>query len=112
MAFSPAEIASFVVAAFAFLLCLLNVIDKAYLLKQRNIEPEIEQNDRIAHLEEDVREMKVYLTNDNTRIKMLEESNRVMLEGMSALLSHGIDGNNEAEMRKAREKMQSFLISK
>ena len=112
MKFSPAEIASFVIAAFAFLLCALNIIDKVVTIKQRNDQPEIEQNERIAHLEDDVREIKGYLTNDNTRIKMLEASNRVMLKGMSALLQHGIDGNNIEEMRDARAEMSAFLINK
>lgn len=50
------------------------------------------------------------LDNDNKRLKELEESNKVLMQSMLALLSHAIDGNNTEDLKDARDELQKYLI--
>ena len=52
------------------------------------------------------------LDNDNRRLKELEDSNKVIMRSMLALMSHAIDGNHTDELRKARDDMQEYLLGK
>lgn len=50
------------------------------------------------------------LDNDNKRLKELEESNKIMMQSMLALMSHELDGNHREELKQARDDLQSYLI--
>lgn len=50
--------------------------------------------------------------NDKARLDSMEEGNRIMLEGISALLSHAVDGNDVAACEKAKSDLQAYLIRK
>lgn len=52
------------------------------------------------------------LENDNKRLKELEESNKIMMQSMLALMSHELDGNHKTELEKARNDLQEYLIKK
>lgn len=50
------------------------------------------------------------LDNDNKRLKELEESNKIMMQSMLALMSHSIDGNHIEDLKQARDDLQKYLI--
>lgn len=50
------------------------------------------------------------LDNDNKRLKELEDSNKIMMQSMLALMTHAIDGNHQEELQKARDDLQKYLI--
>lgn len=50
------------------------------------------------------------LGNDNKRLNELEESNRIMMQSMLAIMSHLIDGNHTDQLQKARDDLQDYLI--
>lgn len=50
------------------------------------------------------------LDNDHKRLQELEESNKIMMQSMLALMSHAIDGNHQEELKQARDDLQSYLI--
>lgn len=50
------------------------------------------------------------LGNDNKRLNELEESNRIMMQSMLAIMSHLIDGNHTDQLQKARDDLQEYLI--
>lgn len=52
------------------------------------------------------------LDNDNKRLKELEESNKIIMQSMLALMSHELDGNHKTELEKARNDLQEYLIKK
>ncbi len=52
------------------------------------------------------------LANDHKRLNDLEESNRIILRALMALLSHGINGNSDDGMRASLDEIQKFLIEK
>ena len=112
MSFTPAEIFAAIVALLSFLYLVSNIIDKVVGYKKTMNLPEEEQNIRIAGLESEIAKINAKLDNDNHRLHTLEQSHRVMLRGMSALLSHGINGNNVKEMEKAKSDLDEFLLNR
>lgn len=70
------------------------------------------QNERLDGLEDKLKKHDELLSNDNTRLKNIESSNRVTQRALLALLTHGIDGNDVDSMKKARDELQQYLIEK
>lgn len=50
------------------------------------------------------------LENDNKRLKELEDSNKIIMQSMLALMTHAIDGNHTDELKQARDDLQKYLI--
>ena len=50
------------------------------------------------------------LNNDHKRLMELEESNKIMMQSMLALMSHAIDGNHIEDLKQARDDLQKYLI--
>lgn len=50
------------------------------------------------------------LDRDNKRLKELEESNKIIMQSMLALMSHELDGNHHEELKQARDDLQKYLI--
>lgn len=112
MVVTPGQISAAVIATVGLVLTILNIIDKATTLKDKAREPEDKQNERISALEDDVKLLKEYISNDDTRIRRIEEGNRFTQQAILALLSHGIEGNNTEEMKKARSDLNNYLIGR
>lgn len=68
------------------------------------------QDDRIKALEEKVKKHDELFSKDNGRLEHLENGNKIIQEALLALLAHGIDGNDIDSMKKAKTKLQQFLI--
>lgn len=112
MTFTPPEVFAGVVALIGLLLTVLNIIDKMSTINARAREPEKEQNERLQKLEDEVKDIKDKLNNDNERLTKHEKSEKVMMQALKALLSHSIDGNNVDEMKDAAKELDSYLINK
>ena len=52
------------------------------------------------------------LEKDNKRLSDLETQDRLVLQSLFALLSHGIDGNDVEAMKKCKAQIQEYLILK
>lgn len=72
--------------------------------------PNIRQDERLARCEEDIKRILKRLENDKSRFDEIEESNKIIMQAILALLSHGIDGNDVEAMKRARDSLQSYLI--
>ena len=68
------------------------------------------QDQKIEKHEEWLKRHDTMLTNDNNRLKNLEEGTNITLKALLALLRHGIDGNDIEGMRKVRDELQQYLI--
>ena len=102
----PAEFSMII----AILLSILNIINMIMVLKDKVSAPNDEQNRRLTLLEEDVRDLKKRHDNAYDDIDNLKIANKVIMKSMSALLSHGIEGNNIDEMKLAREELNDYLF--
>ena len=52
------------------------------------------------------------LNNDNERLKDIEQSNKMILNCMFALINHDLTGNGIDKMKEARDELQEYLINK
>ena len=57
-----------------------------------------------------IKEHEKKLDNDHKRLAELEESNKIMMQSMLALMSHAIDGNHIEDLKQARDDLQKYLI--
>lgn len=101
-----------VVLLVGLFLTVLNIINIILLFKDRAGKPHKQNETRIVALELEVSEIKRKLESDNDRIGELEAETIIIMRSVNALLGHSIDGNNEAELRGARQKMSDYLIEK
>ena len=74
--------------------------------------PNDEQDRRISDAEKDIRDIKGFIANDKKRLDALEGGNRVTQRALLALLGHGLDGNNQKQMKEAKEELESYLINR
>lgn len=87
---------------------------------------DIQKNSRdLKELKETVADMKLKLgelmqwkvkadglfANDKKRLDRIDAGQRVEQQGILALLDHGLDGNNVAQMEKAKIALQEHLIN-
>ena len=70
------------------------------------------QNDLIREHSELIKKHTELLEKDDKRITELEEQDRLVMQALFALLSHGIDGNDVEAMKKVKEQIQDYLILK
>lgn len=59
-----------------------------------------------------VEEHERILTSDDTRLKEIEESNKMMLQSLLVIINHNITGNGVDKMKEIRDQLQEFLINK
>lgn len=52
------------------------------------------------------------LDRDNKRLKELEESNKIIMQSLLAIMSHELDGNHTDQLKEARDDLQKYLITK
>ena len=74
--------------------------------------PNAEQDKQLADLQEWRKGVDAKLDNDHRRLNRNENSERITQRALLALLAHGIDGNHQEQMEKAKEELQNHLISK
>ncbi len=82
-------------------------------IKSSSIEkakPVDDLNARIASIEEHLKEVDRKLDNDYRRFGDVEKANKVTMKAILALLGHGLDGNNEKQMRDAHDELQNYLF--
>ena len=81
--------------------------------------PNEAQNERIdahdkeiADIKKTLGEHEKWFEKDLKKFEAIETENHIELQALLALLEHGIDGNNIDQMQKAKDTLQSYLISK
>ena len=63
-------------------------------------------------LEETVKKHDEQLKDDHERLDDLEDSNRIIMRALMALLSHEINGNSDDKLKASYDEIQQFLIQK
>ena len=117
--FTPAELVGFITAIGGCVVTVGAVVTLIFKLVNRIKAPENKQNERITALEEKIKAVEKqneiftqYFINDNNRFNALEKSNQAILCTLRALLKHAINGNDTAQLTKAEEDLDKFLITK
>ena len=52
------------------------------------------------------------LGNDNQRLRVIEDGNKVISRGILALLSHEINGNSTDRLRASQQEITNYLIDR
>lgn len=63
-------------------------------------------------MEEQVRDHGEQLQREHERIEDLEESNRIIMRALMAMLSHEINGNSDDRLRASFDEIQAYLIDR
>ena len=85
--------------------------------------PNKEQNERIEALEKSIKEIyeSIELTNEqfkkdaermDTSERAFKAASIVMIESLQALTAHAIDGNNTAELKESKKKLDTYLLNR
>lgn len=66
----------------------------------------------VSDLETQVKKHEERLGRDHVRLNDLEESNRIIMRALMAMLSHEINGNSDEKLKASFDEIQQFLIDK
>lgn len=66
----------------------------------------------VSNLEDTVQHHEEKLARDHGRLNQLEESNRIQLRALMALMSHELNGNSNDALKASYDEIQKFLIAK
>lgn len=74
--------------------------------------PNVTQNQRLDSLEKWRDTVDSRLADGNNHFDLLDEGNRITQEALLALMSHEINGNDIANLKQAKQKLEKYLIEK
>lgn len=106
------QIWTVVLAIASAIVLLTNAAEKIAKVVQAAKAPNVQQNERLAALEDRMNDVEKKLDNDKRHFDAIDASNRVTQVALLALLDHGIDGNNVEQMQHAKEELQTHLINR
>ena len=70
------------------------------------------RNAPVDNLETKVDDHEERLDRDHKRLNELEDSNRIILRALMAMLSHEINGNSDDKLKSSYDEIQQYLIDK
>lgn len=74
--------------------------------------PNDELERKIAKIEVRLDEHDRNFDSDKRKLESIEQGSKVTQRALLALLDHGLDGNNELQMREAKDELQRHLIER
>lgn len=100
------------VGTVAVILLLLGIYNTAMSAVKTWREERRRRNQPVSEIETTVQEHDKRLHRDHERLNELEESNRIIMRALMALLSHEINGNSDDKLKASFDEIQKFLIEK
>lgn len=103
---SYVDIQTFVMVLFTLFAAII-VLDKIVDIVKKYRAPGIDMNDEIENI-------KGHLDSDHRRISALEESSKLMLRGLNAIIEFSINGDvgDKKKLESVKEDITHFLINK
>lgn len=105
----PATFWGIILAVCGGVITLINAIEKIVSAGKTINAPNVEQNRRIAALEERCDKFDRYFDSDKQRIADLEQMLAVLMQAEFALLSHAINGNDIEKLKQVQSTMMDYL---
>lgn len=96
----------------AVVLVLIGAYNTVMTAVKNHREEKKRRNAPVSTLETTVREHDERLDRDHHRLNDLEESNRIIMRALMAMLSHEINGNSDEKLRASYDEIQQFLIDR
>ena len=110
--FTPMELWTAVLAFASAIVLLSNAAEKIGKAIQTAKAPNARQDKRLDDVEKHLEEIDGYLAADKKRLDSIERGSSATMRALLALLDHGIDGNNIAQMQSAKKELQDHLINR
>lgn len=101
-----------ILVAIAVILLLVDIYNKIMTAVKNAREEKKRRNQPVNTLEDTVKDHTAKLKKDHERLTELEDSNRVIMRALMALLSHEISGNSDEKLKASLDEIQKFLIEK
>ena len=113
MAYTAAEIWTFIIALIGLSLTVLNIVDKALVLRQKAKAPQDEMEKRLDDLEEWSKKVDARLDAGTAHFTRIDEGNKVTQKALLALIDDALsDSGNHDELKRARESLYEYLSKK
>lgn len=81
------------------------MIDKVVEIYQKMKKPKVDIETRLNEYDK-------MFANDQRQLVMQDEAIKLLIRGMSQLMTHQIDGNHVDQLAKTRDDMNEFLINR
>lgn len=105
------EIWTWLLAAASAVVLLSNAVEKIIKAVKAANAPNVAQDEKLRKLDERLSIVEKHLRNDDTRLKLMEQEHRAVLQSLLALLDHGLDGNNIDQMKAAKKELVHSLTN-
>ena len=118
IAFTPGQIAAFILALVGFILTLLNIVDKVTTLKAKNEEPIKVLSTKVDEHDVKLKEIETSLLQGNDRFREQDSTNEVMQTCMLALIDFELaycihtEYRDTEDLIKAKEALRKHLAGK
>lgn len=119
ISFTPAQLVAFITAIGGAIVTIGAVATLIFKLVNRIKAPEVEQNNRLKKLEEEneARKLEIKTLNDrlndgDSHFKELEQTNKMILRGLQALLRYSLGSENAEALRKTASDLDEYLLEK
>lgn len=113
---TPWEICMLIVGGLLGLAAAINTLGSAIEKISKAVKaakaPNDQQDARLDALEEWKKGVDQKLSHDNDQLTAIVQDTRITQRALLALLDHGIDGNNIAQMQHSKEELQNRLINR
>ena len=85
-----------------------NIETRIKLLKA----PQSSLEERITLIEHKLIDYDSRFARDKSRLDSIEEGNKVTQKALLALLTHAIDGDNEEQLKRAKNDLEEYLLNR
>lgn len=106
---SPGQVWAILLAVIGLILTILNIIDKAIVLREKAKQPQENILQRIEILESWQGRIESRLKLGTDHFEMIDKGNQVTHKALLALLDASINGDNLAELKKARQDLYDYM---
>lgn len=119
ISFTPAQLIGFITAICGGIVSIAAAVSVLIKVYNKSKAPERAQNMRIEKIEgrlEDhekiLKDFRGYFSNDDQRLRAIENGNRITQTALLALLKHALNGNDIETLKTAEKNLEEFLINK
>ena len=117
--FTPSQLVTMILAVCGGIVSVSAAVTVIARVIAKAKQPEKIQNDRISKCEQrlDDNDKKFekydgFFKNDDARLKAIEESNKIILNALLALMKHAINGNDIDNLKQSQKELEAYLVKK
>lgn len=117
--FTPSQLVTMILAVCGGIVSVSAAVTVIAKIIAKAKQPEKIQNDRISkcerRLDDNDKKFEKYdgfFKNDDARLKAIEESNKIILNALLALMKHAINGNDIDNLKQSQKELEAYLVKK